>query len=604
MSTETEGQSGTPVNVSADAEPGAPETVNDTAADAPSQTASTNGDAPAPKVPRTLLGLAVVPGTGYGPAVRPAPRPSLPTAAEVAALAAGQMDAEVARFASAADLVAGRLEERSAQALGVAAEVLQATGAMARDRGLRSMVEQGIKANKAATLALVGAAETIASMFRQAGGLMAERVTDVEDVRDRILAVLMGVPEPGIPLPDTPSVLVADDLAPADTAGLDPARIVALATRLGGPTSHTAIIARQLGIPCVVAVSDLDEIKDGDSILVDGTAGEVIIDPDPADVEGRAQAAARQQEAAASWSGPGATRDGHRIDILANVQDGAGARAAATTFAEGVGLFRTELCFLDRDTEPTVEEQAIIYAEVLDAFAGRKVVVRTLDAGSDKPLGFTGMTDEANPALGVRGLRIALTDPGLLERQLDAIALAAERTGSSPWVMAPMVATGEEAEFLATRVRERGLKPGVMIEIPAAALRADVILRHVDFLSIGTNDLSQYTMAADRLSADLAQLTDPWQPALLELIGRTASAGSKAGAPVGVCGEAAADPMLACVLVGLGVTSLSAAAPAVAGVGAQLASVDLATCQEAASAAVAADSAAEARAAARAVLAG
>ena len=215
------------------------------------------------------------------------------------------------------------------------------------------------------------------------------------------------------------------------------------------------------------------------------------------------------------------------------MQDGAGARAAVAVHAEGVGLLRTELSFLGHAEEPSVDEQARGYAEVFEAFAGRKVVLRTLDAGSDKPLAFATLPDEANPALGVRGLRIARRDPGLLERQLDAVAQAARATSSTPWVMAPMVATVAEAADFAAQVRARGLVPGVMIEVPSAALLADRLLEHVDFLSIGTNDLSQYTLAADRLSADLADLTDPWQPALLLLVSMTAEAGQRRGKPVG-----------------------------------------------------------------------
>jgi len=233
------------------------------------------------------------------------------------------------------------------------------------------------------------------------------------------------------------------------------------------------------------------------------------------------------------------------------------------------------------------DEQARIYREVLDAFQGHKVVIRTLDAGSDKPLRFADHPNEANPALGVRGIRIAAQDSGILDRQLDAIAAAANASGAHPWVMAPMIATAPEAESFAAKVRQRGLVPGVMIEIPAAALQADRILEHVDFVSIGTNDLTQYTMAADRMSAELASLTDPWQPAVLSLVARTAEAGSAAGKPVGVCGEAAADPLLACVLVGLGVTSLSCAAAAVSAVGARLASVSLDDCLRAAQAVLA-----------------
>jgi phosphotransferase system enzyme I (PtsI) len=267
-----------------------------------------------------------------------------------------------------------------------------------------------------------------------------------------------------------------------------------------------------------------------------------------------------------------------------------------------VGLFRTELSFLGHASEPSVEEQAAGYAEVFEAFEGRKVVLRTLDAGSDKPLAFATLPDEANPALGVRGLRIARRDPGMLDRQLDAVAEAARRTASTPWVMAPMVATAAEAADFAGRVRARGLVPGVMIEVPSAALHADRLLEHVDFLSIGTNDLSQYTLAADRLSADLADLTDPWQPALLLLVRMTAEAGQRAGKPVGVCGEAAADPVLACVLVGLGITSLSCAASAVAGVGSRLGTVTLDECRRSADAALAADEPHAARAAARRAL--
>jgi phosphotransferase system enzyme I (PtsI) len=247
-----------------------------------------------------------------------------------------------------------------------------------------------------------------------------------------------------------------------------------------------------------------------------------------------------------------------------------------------------------------VAEQADLYEEVLRAFAGRKVVVRTLDAGSDKPLAFTGATDEPNPALGVRGLRLAYADPGILDRQLEAIAQAAERTGEQPWVMAPMVATVADARFFAERARSHGLVAGVMVEIPAVALLADRVLEQVDFLSIGTNDLTQYTMAADRLSPELAALTDPWQPAHLALVAQVARAGRAAGKPVGVCGEAAADPLLACVLVGLGITSLSAATAALPAVGARLAAVSLDQCRAAATAALAAEDPATAREAARA----
>ncbi len=548
---------------------------------------------------RTLQGTPVVPGTGYGRVVRPQPAPTLPAPREVAE---GEREAEATRFAAAAGAVSARLEARSALASGVSAEVLLATATLSRDRGLLAAVTKRVRGGADAAHAVTGAVEQFSTMFRSLGGLMAERVTDLHDIRDRLVAELTGQPEPGVALPEGLSVLVADDLAPADTAGLDPARVVALATRLGGPTSHTAIIARQLGIPCVVAAAGVERLEPGTCVLVDGATGLVEVEPDPAVAEAAVARSRALAEAVAGWSGPGRTADGTPVDVLANVQDGAGARAAAGGAAGGVGLFRTELCFLSAEREPTVEEQAAVYAEVLEAFAGRKVVLRTLDAGSDKPLAFAGAPDEANPALGVRGLRTALDDPGLLDRQLDAVALAAARTGASPWVMAPMVATVAEARFFADRCRSRGLVPGVMVEVPSAALHADRLLREVEFLSIGTNDLTQYVLAADRLSPELAVLTDPWQPALLALVAMTARAGVAAGKPVGVCGEAAADPLLACVLVGLGVTSLSAAAAAVPAVGAALAGVTLEACRRAADAVLAADDPAAAREAARAAL--
>ncbi len=409
---------------------------------------------------------------------------------------------------------------------------------------------------------------------------MAERVTDLRDIRSRVVARLVGEPEPGVTLTDEPVVLVATDLAPADTAGLDPKLVLGLVTERGGPTSHTAIIARQLGIPCVVGATGVVAAAAGHTLLLDGAAGTIELDPDATEAAERVARDTEERAALAQWQGPGRTADGHPVKLLANVADAASAVAAAVGPVSGVGLFRTELSFLDRETEPTVEEQTAVYAGVLAPFVGedRHVVVRTLDAGSDKPIAFATHPGEENPALGVRGLRLSFTDHGLLDRQLDAVAAAAQQSGATTWVMAPMVATVDEARDFAQSARARGLVPGVMVEVPSAALLADRILAEVDFLSIGTNDLTQYAMAADRLCTDLAHLTDPWQPAVLQLIAMTAAAGERAGKPVGVCGEAAADPLLACVLVGLGVTSLSMAVAAVRPVGARLATASLEQC--------------------------
>lgn len=550
--------------------------------------------------PTVLRGVPVVPGVQYAPVIRAARLPEVPVPS--ADIDEADRQAEAGRFAAAATAVATRLRDRAAHATGAASEVLAATATLAQDRAWLGAAEKRIAAGAPAVRAAAEAVDQFVELFTQLGGLMAERVTDLRDIRDRVIAELSGLPEPGVPLPDVPSILCAEDLAPADTAGLDPQLVVGLATTLGGPTSHTAIIARQLGIPCVVAICGLDAVAAGVMVLLDGAAGTLTADPDASQAAASVAAAQRDALAARQWTGPGATADGHTVAILANVQDGAAARAARETPAEGIGLFRTELCFLNRDTEPTVDEQAKIYGEVLEAFDGHKVVVRTLDAGSDKPLKFAGHPEEANPALGVRGIRVAQGNPGLLDRQLTAVAAAAGRTGSCPWVMAPMIATAAEAKSFADQARSHGLTPGVMIEVPAAALLADKILQHVDFLSIGTNDLAQYTMAADRMSADLAVLTDPWQPAVLALVAMAARAGAAAGKPVGVCGEAAADPLLAAVLVGLEVTSLSMAPAAISAVGAKLAQVTRRQCGAAAEAVLDTATAAEARAAALAAL--
>jgi len=530
-----------------------------------------------------LTGTPVVPGVACAPAIRA--QGDVPADALAAFGEGSYADADeaLAAYDAAVAAVADGYAAKASSVSGAAAEVLTASAALARDKGLRVFVRKQLGSGEKLLGALHAAVEHFAGLFTQMGGLMAQRVTDLQDIERRVTAHLVGAPEPGVPVPDVPSILLADDLAPSDTALLDPALVLALATERGGPTSHTAIIARQLGLPCVVGVAGLAQVEAGTSVLVDGTAGAVEAGVDPVAARARVEAWATEREALASWTGPAATKDGTPVKLLANVADAPSALAAAEAPVEGVGLFRTELSFLNRADEPTPEEQADVYEQVLAGFgSGRHVVARTLDAGSDKPIAFATHHGEHNPALGVRGLRLSFDNPGLLDRQLDGLALAAERTGVETWVMAPMVATVEEAEAFGTQVRARGLRPGVMVEVPSAALHADRLLEVVDFLSIGTNDLTQYTMAADRMAADLAHLTDAWQPAVLRLVAMTAQAGQAVDKPVGVCGEAAADPLLACVLVGLGVTSLSMAPAAVRQVGVRLGAVTLEDCRRAA----------------------
>ncbi|KAA5836252.1 phosphoenolpyruvate--protein phosphotransferase [Saccharopolyspora hirsuta] len=541
-----------------------------------------------------LTGVGVSSGRASGPVARVAdPLPEPP-----ATPAPTDPTAEAARIRPAADAVAEQLFQRAARVEGDAKAVLETTAAMAMDPALISQAEQQVTTRSLpAPRAVFEAANGFAEALRAAGGYMAERVRDVQDVRDRIIASLHGVTPPGVPELERPSVLLARDLAPADTADLDPGLVLALVTEEGGPTSHTAILARALGIPAVVAVRG---VLDAPAVgaVVDGDSGEVEL----SDQDVPVQAAERAE--AAEWDGVGATADGEPVKVVANVGSSADATAAAAAGAQGVGLFRTEFCYLAADDEPSVETQRSAYREVLAPFAGKPVIVRTLDAGADKPLAFLDMGVEPNPALGVRGLRVAFDRPDVLDRQLAAIAGAAADSGAEVSVMAPMVATAAEAAWFADRVRAAGLpRAGVMIEVPAAALSAPEILSAVDFVSIGTNDLAQYVFAADRMAGALAELNDPWQPALLRLIAKVGEAGRELGKPVGVCGEAASDPLLAGVLAGLGATSLSMAGAAVPAVGAALAKHPMPTFRKAAEAALAAATPAQAREAVRSVLA-
>ncbi|WP_442544388.1 phosphoenolpyruvate--protein phosphotransferase [Arthrobacter sp. KN11-1C] len=553
---------------------------------------------------QNFQGVGVSPGRVIG-TIRQMPKPvSEPPSGEQLAASTTAEDA-VAGLKAAAQSVHDELKARADKASGDGKAVLEATALMAKDTMLLKSATKLINNNgSSAERAIWEAGASVSEMLHNLGGYMAERATDVLDVRARIVAELRGVPAPGIPASDTPFILVAEDLAPADTATLDPAVVTALVTSGGGPQSHTAIIARSLGLPAVVAARGVDEIPDGAEVFVDGAAGSLSLEPSE---EQRAAALAWVENAAtlAVFDGNGTTADGHLVPLLANVGGAKDAAAAAALGAQGVGLFRTEFCFLERDTEPTVLEQAAAYRGVFDAFPGKKVVLRTLDAGADKPLPFLTDATEPNPALGVRGYRTDFTTPGVLDRQLEAVAIAADETEAEVWVMAPMISTAAEAAHFASMCDAAGIKkPGVMVEVPSAALTSASVLRHVGFASLGTNDLTQYAMAADRQLGPLAELNTPWQPAVLRLVQLTVagSAEEGSGKPVGVCGEAAADPALAVVLVGLGVSTLSMTARSLAAVGTVLKTVTLEQAQELARLALSAPDALDAKAWVRAKL--
>lgn len=544
---------------------------------------------------QSLQGIGVSPGMAAGPAFRlVAPQPLPPPRA------VPDTEAEAAIALVALRNVSADLSQRATAAADpVAAQILRAQIMMIDDPVLEATVTAAAQSGMDAAHAIEHSFAAHRRTFAEAGGYLTERITDLDDLRDRAIAGALGNTMPGIPNPGTPFILVAHDLAPADTASLDPTQVLAIVTERGGPTSHMAILARSMGVPAVVMCPKAMDIPDGTTITVDGSSGAIVVGAGQSAVDTIRQSEQQRRTALAASAGTGRTADGHAIALLANIGSAHDLEDPSALDIEGVGLFRTELLYLDRAQTPGLDEQIATYARVFALNRGRRMIVRTLDSGADKPLPFLHHEAEPNPALGIRGSRLARRNPEILQTQLAAIAAASHESGADVWVMAPMIATAGEAAAFTALCRAAGLPhAGVMVEIPSAALQVASILAECDFISIGTNDLSQYTFAADRECGDLAELNDPWQPALLQLIERCGRAGAAVGKPVGICGAAASDPALAPVLVGLGATSLSMPARAIAACRESLAQLTLAQCQQRSAAALAATEAVTARAAA------
>ncbi|MCI2957832.1 phosphoenolpyruvate--protein phosphotransferase [Agromyces atrinae] len=538
-------------------------------------------------------------GVGQGVAVGPVVRMAEPLPEPVDRPSHLDPEREGERARGALSVVAAELAGKGARAGGAARDVLEAQAMMAEDPTLGDDITARLEGGKTAERAVFEAFAAFRDLLLDMGGYMAERATDLDDVSQRVVANLLKLPAPGVPNPGHPFVLVARDLAPADTAMLDLDQVLALVTIDGGPTSHTAILAREKSIVAVVGVKDAASLADGDTVIVDAENSRVDVAPDDDAIASARERIAERRARAEAPVTPGALRDGTAIPLLANLGSADGAAEAVRLGAEGVGLFRTEFLFLDADTAPSVREQTEQYTKLLRAFPGQKVVVRVLDAGADKPLSFLNDAPEENPALGLRGIRALRASEEILREQLTALAQADAASEADLWVMAPMVATVDETRYFTALARELGLNTvGVMVEVPSAALLADRILAETDFASIGTNDLTQYTMAADRMLGSVASLQDPWHPAVLSLVASVGAAGRTQDKPVGICGEAAADPLLAVVLVGLGATTLSMSPSALADVRASLARYSSDDAEAIARAALAAEGAADARRAA------
>ena len=527
-----------------------------------------------------IKGVGIGRGVAVGPVIRmaqPLPEPSdAPRAEGIAA------ESEIARVEKSLALVNADLNRRAEEAANgdegakQAAPILQAIAMFASDPSLAESIKGLIQQGKTAERAVLEGFAAVEDMFRAIGGYQAERAADLHDVGQRVIADLMGAPAPGLPQSETPFVLVAEDLSPADTAALDMSKTLAIVTSQGGPTSHTAILARARGIVAVVSAAEAENLTDGTTVVVNAAKGELVVDPTEEEIAAAEAAKSRAAAAKELRGNPGSTKDGHLIPLLANVGKPADAAKALEYGAEGVGLFRTEFLFIGNSEPPTVEEQTRAYTELLSQFPGKKVVIRMLDAGADKPLPFLTPEDEPNPALGLRGLRTLRAHMDVLEGQLKALAAADAATDANLWVMAPMVADQHEADYFVKLGKSFGLKfVGAMAEVPSIALMADKVADVADFVSIGTNDLTQYTCALDRQNAKLEPFFNPHHPAVLRAIKMTIDAGHRHGIWVGICGELGADTALTETFLRMGVDELSMNAKSVLPVRKIIRSIDL-----------------------------
>ncbi len=531
--------------------------------------------APADAGPGVLLGLPASAGVAVGAARRfhTGDLSAPPGDADDADAEEAALEAALSRTA---DDVRRQRDEVAARAGEAQAEIFDAHALFLRDEALLEPARRAIHEGRrtAAQAWSIAVEETAGAWAALEDEYLRARVEDLRSVGTQVLAHLLGVSAPR-PALTSPGILISADLTPADTAGLDPSVVLGIATARGGPTSHAAVLARSLGIPAVVGVGDgLAVVDEGTPMALDGDTGEVFVVPGSAVVHRllatRATREAALRAARSDARAPAVTADGTVIEVSANVGAPGEVEAAVAAGADGVGLFRTEFLFMGRDTMPDEDEQEAAYRAAAEALKGRPLLLRTLDAGADKPIPYLDQAPEPNPFLGVRGIRLGLRRPAMLETQLRAILRVA--AAHPVRVMFPMVATVDElrsARAAVDRARaalgtDAPLEVGVMVEVPAAALTAGALSDRADFLSIGTNDLTQYTLAADRGNERVAELGDALHPAVLRLILATVEGARVHERWVGVCGELAADATATALLLGLGVTELSMSTPSIA----------------------------------------
>ncbi|MEI8133327.1 MAG: phosphoenolpyruvate--protein phosphotransferase, partial [Leptolinea sp.] len=492
---------------------------------------------------------------------------------------------EWSRFESALETARGQLnqvyEKAQKETDQAQAEIFQFHILMTEDVDLLDRVKSALEERRTNIEPVYmevsqGYADELAKMDNE---YFAARSADVMDVANRVVRLLMGIAESPTAGLDVPSIIVADDLTPSDTILLDKSLVLGFCTAQGSATSHAAILARGLGLAAVGgAGSDVLSLREGIILILDGGAGVAVADPDESTIQAYKQRAEHvrqlQGEALKHAREPAITLDGVKPEISANIGDVTGAKMAVASGAEGVGLLRTEFLYMDRPAMPTEEEQYQAYKAILDEFGTMPVVLRSLDIGGDKELSYLKMEPEMNPFLGVRALRLCLAQPDIFKPQLRAALRAG--VGHNLKLMFPMVATISEVraakkwlDICRNELKKEGIpyaeniEVGIMVEIPAAAVCADMLAREVDFFSIGTNDLSQYTMAADRGNPGVADLSDAFQPAVLRLVRDVINASHKYGKWTGMCGELAGEPLAAPLLIGLGLDEFSMSPPMV-----------------------------------------
>jgi phosphocarrier protein FPr len=556
-----------------------------------------------------MAGIAASPGIAIGPAFQY--RPRLPEVTTYSVTDTGSEWRRLEEALAGAVQEIDQLHKTAIKQVGPAeAAIFEAHLLILQDPTLLDVVHATIVDDQVnAEAAWLGVIEQTAADYRALDDTyMQARAADVMDVGRRLLAHLMDVERPPLEF-DEPVILLAADLTPSDTARLDPAQVLGLCTELGGATSHSAILARALGIPAIVGFGpSLESVTGGQTIAMDGDMGRLWLRPDPDQLAGLEEKRHRwlldRQRAKDASRGPAVTVDDHRVEIGANIGGPRDGIVALEFGAEGVGLFRTEFLFLDRQTAPTEEEQATAYGEVAQAMGQRPVIIRTLDVGGDKPLPYIDLGREDNPFLGWRGIRFCLDTPSLFKTQLRAILRASH--GHNLKLMFPMIGALTEVRAAKALLNEAKseltardlpfddqMQVGVMVEVPAAAAIADQLAGEVDFFSIGTNDLTQYVMAADRGNARVTHLANALQPAVLRLIRQTVRAAHEAGIWVGMCGELAGNAQAAPLLVGLGLDELSMSAPAIPAVKEAIRGFTLTTAREIAEQALGCTSAAE-----------